>query len=313
MARFAWVVLCFTVGVGLAFEVPGRALGGAKGRFAVSADGLTVTDATTRLAWQRDGAGARPNCAHSPLCTLSEASTYCGALALGGLSTWRLPSSTELKSLVEKTPQRPTYPKINHAAFPNTPPERFWTFERVSDNLVWGISFLSNGTMITTSVSEDFRVRCVRGRLLTEDRFVPSATPPVPNATRFHVSADGLTVKDNYTSLVWQRHGTGPRAGCTHPETCTWPEAYAYCERLSIGGASRWRLPEANEFLAIVDYTKADPAIDPAVFPNQPAEWFWTSSSYANPESLPWFVLFGYGSSKFYATVHSDHRVRCVR
>jgi hypothetical protein len=62
-----------------------------------------------------------------------------------------------------------------------------------------------------------------------------------------------------------------------------------------------------------VDYTKADPAIDPAVFPNQPAEWFWTSSSYANPESLPWFVLFGYGSSKFYATVHSDHRVRCVR
>jgi hypothetical protein len=185
MARFAWLVLCFVVSVGLALEVPGWALGGAKGRFAISTDGLTVTDTATGLVWQRDGAGSRTNCAGDPLCTLAEASAYCGELALGGLSTWRLPSSSELESLVEKEPESPEFPVINRSAFPKTPPGRFWTFERVSEDLAW----VSDGTAMTASVSKPNRVRCVRGRLLTaRSRFAPNAKEPVPNAKRFHIS-----------------------------------------------------------------------------------------------------------------------------
>jgi len=94
------------------------------GRFVVSADELTVTDTCTGLVWQRNGPGPRPTCIDDPLCTGVEAQAYCTGLTLDG-SGWRLPTLTELQSIVDTTVAIP--PTINQTAFPGTPSEWFWT------------------------------------------------------------------------------------------------------------------------------------------------------------------------------------------
>jgi hypothetical protein len=145
--------------------------------------------------------------------------------------------------------------------------------------------------------------------------FWPTAAAPrcYPN-NRFVVS-DGM-VQDTLTRLVWQQDGSGARAGCsgTGNLTCTWAAAKAYCEALSLGGLSGWRLPTYKELSSIVDFTVASPgpAINQTAFPNTPADYFWTSSPYAGSAGMAWDVNFKLGVSSYYG-LGSDLRVRCVR
>ena len=127
--------------------------------YVVSADGLTVTDTSTGLVWQRDGSGSRPSCAINPLCTWAEAQAYCAGLTLDG-SGWRLPSLTELQSIVDTTVTSP--PRINYDAFPNTPVDWFWaSWNAGSSGNMWGVNF-GNGLSDFNGVGLDHRVRCVR-------------------------------------------------------------------------------------------------------------------------------------------------------
>ena len=132
------------------------------------------------------------------------------------------------------------------------------------------------------------------------------------NAVELVVSADGLTVTDTITGLVWQRDGTGVRAGCSSDDklTCTWNEAEAYCASLVLGGLSGWRLPGWMELFTILDLTTdwTTCTINKTVFPNTATGEYWTSSLF----DLPMFVSFGS------ATVSPNcagqkNRVRCVR
>ncbi|MGB8297301.1 MAG: DUF1566 domain-containing protein, partial [Polyangia bacterium] len=75
------------------------------------------------------------------------------------------------------------------------------------------------------------------------------------NSGQYAVSADGLTVTDTITGLVWQRDGSGTRAVCAAGTTCTWAEAKVYCAALVLGGVSGWRLPGVMELSTIVDFT----------------------------------------------------------
>jgi hypothetical protein len=133
------------------------------------------------------------------------------------------------------------------------------------------------------------------------------------NPGQFDVSADGLTVTDTITGLVWQRDGSGTREGCGGSDklTCTWAQAKAYCASLSLGGVSGWRLPARMELSAIVDFTKTNPTIDAAAFPNTPAALFWTSSPVGS-SSYVWLVYFSHGGSDV-NLVGNYNRVRCVR
>jgi hypothetical protein len=132
------------------------------------------------------------------------------------------------------------------------------------------------------------------------------------NPGQFVVSEDGLTVTDTITKLVWQRDGSGTRAGCTKGTTCTLAEAKAYCAALVLGGISGWRVPARMELLTIVDFTRINPSIDRAAFPNTPAEWFWISSPCTSLVGYRCYVNFNYGYS-FDTDVGDFLRVRCVR
>ena len=152
-----------------------------------------------------------------------------------------------------------------------------------------------------------------------DDTRLPSGDSANPG--EFVVSADGLSVTDTITGLIWQRDGSGTRSGCSEGAsgvgtgnlTCTWDEARAYCASLTLGGVAGWRLPAVMELFTIVDFTGTDATIDPVAFPNTPADSFWTSFPYAFSLPVAWLVSFDTGMTGF-ADVHSCHsRARCVR
>ncbi|MBF0240638.1 MAG: DUF1566 domain-containing protein [SAR324 cluster bacterium] len=111
------------------------------------------------------------------------------------------------------------------------------------------------------------------------------------------------TVTDSATGLVWQQTDGGQK---------TWENALTYCEGLSLGGATDWRLPNRNELQSLVDYSKSNPAIDTTAFPNTNSSYYWSSSAYASNTSYAWGVNFNRGYVFSDNKTVSDY-VRCVR
>ena len=112
------------------------------------------------------------------------------------------------------------------------------------------------------------------------------------------------TVKDNATSLVWQRDladGGGK----------TWAAAKTYCQGLSLGGGG-WRLPNVKELQTLGDDSTYNPTIDVTYFPSTPSTYFWSSSVSALDNSSAWVVDFAYGDVLENDQTNS-FRVRCVR
>jgi len=125
---------------------------------------------------------------------------------------------------------------------------------------------------------------------------------------RYTINAD--TVLDTETGLLWQRNI--PATPCAGAATCTLAQALGYCEGLSLGGFSDWRLPTIKELQTLVDDRAYNPAIDATAFPATPATNFWSSSPYASNATDAWVVMF-YGGYTSYGAVAGRNRVRCVR
>jgi hypothetical protein len=112
----------------------------------------TVTDNVNGLVWQR---AVDPS-----TYTWAAARTYCEGLTLAGSSDWRLPTITELESLVDR---RRSSPSLDTAAFPNTPSAAFWssTAYAGSSTDAW-VVFFSTGYASFVGPDGTNRVRCVR-------------------------------------------------------------------------------------------------------------------------------------------------------
>ena len=122
------------------------------------------------------------------------------------------------------------------------------------------------------------------------------------------------TVKDTVTGLVWQKcsYGQNNDAGCTGTAgTKIWKDALAYCESLTLGGRSDWRLPNVKELLTLVNPLKSSPAIDTAVFPATVSSVYWSSSPDVSYPTYAWIVYFlsGFVTS---TNMTSIYQVRCV-
>jgi hypothetical protein len=123
------------------------------GQYIMSGDGLTVTDTSTGLTWQRDESDSAY--------TWADAQSYCAVLALDG-SGWTLPTLTQLQSIVDTTVAAP--PTINQTMFPKTVTGAFWTSTPLTGSFsgyAWEVNF-SNGSSYHFAVSVEYRVRCVR-------------------------------------------------------------------------------------------------------------------------------------------------------
>jgi len=112
-------------------------------------------------------------------------------------------------------------------------------------------------------------------------------------------------VVDNATGLMWQDNAD------VKSVTKNWADAVAYCEDLTLGGYSDWRLPSVEELMSITDKGRYNPAIDPA-FKNVVSDGYWSSSTSVSRTSGAWLVYFYDGYDYGYYKSYSLY-VRCVR
>jgi len=127
-------------------------------------------------------------------------------------------------------------------------------------------------------------------------------------------AGNGIVI-DSKTSLQWQDDYTPNNPNIEHVK---WSDAISYCNNLTLGSYSDWRLPNANELLSIVDHTKLRPSISNvfAYIPNE-RYYYWSSTTFSHSTTSAYYVDF-YGGALGYGYYSKDDKrssryVRCVR
>jgi hypothetical protein len=272
-----------------------------------------VVDNVTGLLWQGCAAGLsgdnceiddEPGVTGASTYTWEEALAYCDSLDWGGYTDWHLPDEFELDTIVDSGRSNPS---IEITTFPEAGDDIFWCSSSsvYSASYAWYIAFTS-GYSGANDWSNPINVRCGRsGTSTISSRFARSTT-----------SANQPVVTDTVTTLVWQGCAagqTGDFCAVGTAGTYTWTNALSYCENLSWGGYTDWRLPSIRELRYIVDNSRHSPAIDVVAFSNTlTTRYYWTSSSDSSGVARAWTVMFSAGHSYDWQKIE-EHYVRCVR
>jgi hypothetical protein len=115
------------------------------------------------------------------------------------------------------------------------------------------------------------------------------------------------TITDQKTRLIWQKQDDGTKRSREN--------ALDYCENLTLGGSSSWRLPNIKELESIVDDNRVSPSINTTYFPDtkhlSDANYI-SSSEYLASSNYSWTVTFNSGEASIAGHTSSSY-VRCVR
>jgi hypothetical protein len=121
-----------------------------------------------------------------------------------------------------------------------------------------------------------------------------SATTPSNN---FVVNSNG-TVTDSRLGLMWMRCSLG-QTWVSISGTCTgdalemnWQQALLAAHGYVYANQSGWRVPNVKELASITEGQCARPAINSSIFPNTPADDFWTSSPAMTDPQRAWVIAF---------------------
>lgn len=111
------------------------------------------------------------------------------------------------------------------------------------------------------------------------------------------------TITDNAAELIWQKEDDNI--------TKNWVDANSYCENLSLGGSSNWRLPSIEELVQLSDKGDRLPSINP-IFTGTDSSNYWSFSSSATNSSFAWSIDFTFGVTDTQDKVNTYY-VRCVQ
>lgn len=207
----------------------------------------TITDLVTGLMWTSDP-GAKQ--------TWSAASAKGATLATGGYTDWRLPTITELYSLINFNGL------TGQSAASSTPyiDTTYFNFsygdttagERYIDAQYW-----SSTQYVSTTMNGDataFGVNFADGRIKGYPRdmmstFAIYVRGDAAYGSHQYVDNGDGTITDGATGLIWQKSDDGVGRN--------WQEGLAYCANLVLGGSGDWRAPNAKELQGLVDYTRS--------------------------------------------------------
>lgn len=229
-----------------------------------------VTDRVTGLVWEAVASPERMG--------WEEAKARCAALELGGRDDFRLPGRIELVTILD-------FAEVPVAAsvFRDVVADYHFSSSPASfvEGSAYSVYFGAGETTIASASPGRAVARCVAG---------PVPAPPAP---QFEISAEG--VLDRVTELLWEPSFAAPES---------FGAASARCETLGM------RLPSIRELQSIVDENQHDPALDPAIFPDDGSERAWSATLRGEDR---WHVDFRDG--KTYADVFEDEELasRCVR
>ena len=120
------------------------------------------------------------------------------------------------------------------------------------------------------------------------------------------------TVGDDHTGLCWQWDD--------YDTPLNWTDALDYCNELSLGGHTDWRLPSAAEIITMMDYScnSSDPAHCYSDFQNTAFEWTTTTGSYWSSTTRPEYTGTAYYAYMYTGDIGNVGKtfaryVRCVR
>jgi hypothetical protein len=234
----------------------------------------TITDEITGLMWQKVDQGES---------TWENAVSRASTLNTGGYTDWRLPTPTELLSLMNYNNGNPA--AMNTTFFPVNPAgtaEYFWTSDIYGTDAtkVWCVN--SGGGLGPKPKAETLSAG---GTFRYHARYVRGAPPT--NGHHYQNNLDG-TITDLDTGLMWTQVPASARS---------WTAAVAYAEDLVLAGYSDWRLPNIKELQTLTDLTlasattasAAQAAVNRVLFPpaTTPATAYWSSTALRTNNSAP--------------------------
>ncbi len=116
-----------------------------------------IKDALTGLYWQLK----HPDATYT--WSGSQAQTYCSGLSYGGFDDWRLPTATELTTIVDYTQDYGTNPVVAAPFMTFTKMEAYWSSNPDTSigNEAYTVDF-TEGKMLLATQTEMHRARCVR-------------------------------------------------------------------------------------------------------------------------------------------------------
>ena len=271
----------------------------------------TVTDTVTGLMWQK---GFTRNVSFGGAPIVAESSDT------GGYRDWRVPTIKELYSLMDfKGSTGLARPESSYAPSDAVPfiDTNAFDFEYPSTNRYIDAQYLTSTAYTGLAMGQRafFGVNFADGRIKGYPqrgrrdgggwylRLVRGN--PAYGKNDFHDNGDG-TIADRATGLQWMKADSGDAVLRAHLHNThymdgrmDWPEALTFCEGLSLGGKSDWRLPNAKELQSIVDYSRSPEATHSAAI-----DPVFSATEITDEAGKPDFP--GYWSS----TTHLDGRVK---
>ena len=131
---------------------------------------------------------------------------------------------------------------------------------------------------------------------------------------RYTDKGDG-TILDKSTNLIWKKctQGLSGNDCATGSATTTnWQQALQQANNSTFAGKSDWRLPNIKELSSLARRNCHSPAINETLFPNTPANYFWSSSPHSNDSYYAWIVYFVHGYA-YNNNRYNNYGLRLVR
>lgn len=98
--------------------------------------------------------------------------------------------------------------------------------------------------------------------------------------------------------------------------TYGWQSALQHVDSINnidgYAGYADWRLPNIKESLSLVEFSCVDPAVNLTLFPNAPAQSYWTSSPVTSSPAHSWIVDYFNGDPAL-GVKNTLHAIRIVR